>query len=164
MTDMLVKLYDLPREASPLPKGLTVRRASGPEKHQVVTWVSRVFSQGWADEGAVAFARQPIACFIARKNQSIVGFCTYDAPARGVVGHIGVFESLRGQGVGRRLLLTALQDMAVQGYAYAVVGWVGPEAFFTQTAQAIPIPDSSPGMYGNLRAPVDSPYPSDQGR
>lgn len=156
MTDMLVKLYDLPPEASPLPKGLTVRRASGPEKHQVVTWVSRVFSQGWADEGAVAFDRQPTACFIALENQQIVGFCVYDATARGMIGPIGVAERARSQGVGRHLVVKTLQDMAAQGYAYAVVGWVGPGAFFAHTVGAIPIPDSSPGIYRD-RMPVTNP-------
>jgi hypothetical protein len=51
----------------------------------------------------------------------------------------------------------SLQDMAVQGYAYAVVGWAGPEAFFTHTVGAMPIPDSSPGIYGDRMLSADTP-------
>ena len=66
VTDMLVKLYDLPQDLPPLPAGITVRRALASEQHQIVTWVSRVFSQGWAEEAAVAFDRRPVACWVAR--------------------------------------------------------------------------------------------------
>ena len=155
MADMLVKLYDLPPDPSPLPAGIRVRRALTSEQHQVVTWVSQVFSQGWAEEAAVAFERRPVACWVARENQSLAGFCVYDATARGMLGPIGVAERCRRRGVGRHLVVKSLQDMADQGYAYAVVGWAGPDAFFTRTVGAMPIPDSSPGIYRN-RMPL--PY------
>jgi hypothetical protein len=147
VTDMLVKLYDLPQDLPPLPAGITVRRALATEQHQIVTWVSQVFSQGWAEEAAVAFDRRPVACWVARANQSPAGFCVYDATARGVLGPIGVAEHCQLQGVGRHLVVKSLQDMADQGYAYAVVGWAGPDVFFSHTVGAMPIPDSSPGMY-----------------
>jgi len=150
MADMLVKLYDLPSVPTPASPDICVRRALGPEKQQVVAWVARFFSQGWADEGDLAFTRQPVACFIAHTERSIVGFCAYDATARGLLGPIGVIENMRGRGIGRCLLLTALKDMAAQGYAYAVVGWAGPEAFFARTARAVPIAGSDPGIYRNL--------------
>ena len=157
MTDMLVKLYDLPRDAPPVPKGITVRRVLESEKDQIVRWVSRVFSQGWADECAVAFDRQPRACFIAWSKQDILGFCVYDATARGMLGPVGVAEHAQSQGVGRHLVVKTLQDMAAQGYAYAVVGWVGPDTFFAHTVGAIPIPDSSPGIYRDRMPPADIP-------
>ena len=75
-------------------------------------------------------------------------------------GHVvGVVR--HGQGIGRCLLLTALKDMTAQGYAYAVIGWVGPEAFFAKTANALPIPDSSPGLYRNMLPDTDNAHPSD---
>jgi len=154
MTDMLVKLYDLPRETPPLPKGITVRRALGSEKHHIQTWVSRVFSQGWADECKPAFDRQPVACFIARENQQLLGFCVYDATARGMLGPVGVDARFHRQGVGRHLVVTTLKDMAARGYAYAVVGWVGPKAFFTHTVGAIPITGSSPGIYRDRQSNI----------
>jgi GNAT superfamily N-acetyltransferase len=150
MADMLVKLYDLPCEAPPLPSGITVRRALGPEKTPVVEWVASAFSRGWADECELAIARRPIACFIAHEGHALAGFCSYDATARGLLGPIGVAERYRGKGLGRCLVLAALKDMAAQGYAYAVVGWAGPQDFFARTAGAIPIPDSKPGLYRGL--------------
>lgn len=147
MTDMLVKLYDRPPITPPLPQGIVVCRALGSEIDQVTTWVSHVFSQGWADECERAFDHQPAACFIARHNQLLIGFCVYDATARGMLGPVGVAEGYHRQGIGRHLVVRTLKDMADQGYAYAVVGWVGPEAFFAHTVGAVPIPGSSPGIY-----------------
>ena len=161
MADMLVKLYDLPSGDLSVPPGIIVRRALGPEKDQVLAWVARSFSQGWADECEFSFARPPIACFLALKDQVIVGFCAYDATARGLLGPIGVTESHHGQGIGRCLLLAALRDMTAQGYAYAVIGWVGPETFFAKTVNALPIPDSSPGLYRDRLPDTDSAGPSD---
>jgi predicted N-acetyltransferase YhbS len=157
---MLVKLYDLPQDLSPLPTGIIVRRALESEQQQVVTWVSRVFSQGWADEAVVAFGRQPVACLIAWENHSLAGFCVYDAAARGMLGPIGVAEHCQDRGIGRYLLVKSLQDMAAQGYAYAVVGWAGPAAFFTHAVGAMPIPDSSPGMYRDRRSNIDDLSPA----
>ena len=159
MTDMLVKLYDLPDQLPSLPQGVKIRRAFGPEKHQVVAWVTRRYSQGWADECELAFNRQPIACFIAQLDRQIIGFCVYDATARGLLGPIGVAREYQRQGIGRQLVVTTLRDMAAQGYAYAVVGWAGPQAFFSQTVGAIPVPDSRPGFFTDLLSdPADGPH------
>ncbi len=155
MTDMLVKLYDLPDELPAPPPGVDIRRALGPEKHLVLAWAARVYSRGWADECELAFCRQPITCFIALRDRQLTGFCVYDATARGMLGPIGVAHEYQRQGIGRQLVVAALKDMAAQGYAYAVVGWAGPEAFFTETVGAIPIPDSRPGLYRDLLSTSD---------
>jgi len=36
------------------------------------------------------------------------------------------------------------------GYAYAIIGDVGPSAFYERTVGAIQIPDSAPGIYAGL--------------
>ncbi len=159
MGDMLVKLYDLPAKPSALPPGIRVRRALGIEKRHLIEWVVQTFSQGWADECELAFGRHPLACFLAQDGQRLIGFCTYDTTARGMMGPVGVVDRYQRQGIGRQLVLTTLADMAAQGYAYAVIGWVGPEAFFTRTTGAIPIPDSSPGFYRDrLISPSDTSH------
>jgi hypothetical protein len=44
--------------------------------------------------------------------------------------------------------------MAAEGYAYAIIGGVGPAAFYERAVGAIPIPGSEPGIYrGRLRPP-----------
>ena len=73
-----------------------------------------------------------------------------DATMRGFLGPMGLTETARGQGIGRGLLLTALHEMRHMGYAYAILGGVGPADFYRKVAGAIDIPDSSPGIYEDL--------------
>jgi GNAT superfamily N-acetyltransferase len=150
MVDMLVKLYELPIAPPEPPAGFIVRRAFAAEKHVVCEWVSRSFDRGWADECGAAFCRQPIACFVAAAESRLVGFCVYDATARGIAGPIGVARDWRGNGAGRALLLAALCDMRAGGYAYAVIGWVDAPAFFLRTCGAIAIEGSEPGLYRGI--------------
>jgi predicted N-acetyltransferase YhbS len=62
-------------------------------------------------------------------------------------GPFGVLESVRGQGVGRALLLSALNAMATIGYAYAVIGDPSTPDFYQRVVPAVEIPDSVPGVY-----------------
>ncbi len=152
MTDMLVKLYDLPDRDHRLPKDAVVRRALAPERPAVISWVHRAFGAGWAAECECAFGRLPVSCFLARQAEELAGFCVYDATARGMLGPIGVAPPYQRRGLGRALLLAALEAMHAAGYAYAVVGWVQSEAFFRRTVGAMPIPGSDPGLYAGLIA------------
>ena len=43
--------------------------------------------------------------------------------------------------------MATLQSMANAGYAYAIIGGVGPMAFFEKSVGAFPIPGSTPGIY-----------------
>ena len=81
--DMLVKLYALPDSRDVYERlskaGITTRHALAPEKHKVVAWVREHFSEAWASEVEVAFARQPVSCFIAIRQKIILGFACHDA-------------------------------------------------------------------------------------
>jgi GNAT superfamily N-acetyltransferase len=147
MVDMLVKLYDLPTSPAGPPAGVTVRRALAAEKHVVCEWVSQTFGRGWADECEAAFCRQPVSCFMATAVNRPVGFCVYDSTARGIAGPIGVAGEWRGRGLGRALLLAALNDMRAVGYAYGVIGWVDATEFFARSCGAGVIEGSQPGLY-----------------
>jgi hypothetical protein len=154
MTDMLVKLYKLP-PLEPLieaqrAQGIVVRRAIVPEKHHVLNWIRANFSEGWVNECDVTFAHQPVSCFIAVENNSLIGFACYDATARGFFGPTGVSEATRGRGTGKALLLAALHDLKAQGYGYGIIGGVGPAEFYAKAAGATIIEDSSPGMYDGM--------------
>lgn len=156
MTDMLVKLYTLPPLEPALEaqrqQGISVRRAIAPEKHHVLNWVRQHFSDFWVSEVDVAFAHQPVGCFLAVHGETLIGFACYDSTARGFFGPMGVSETLRGKGTGAALFLVCLHDMLAQGYGYAVVGGVGPAEFYSKVAGATIIEDSTPGMYrGMLR-------------
>jgi GNAT superfamily N-acetyltransferase len=150
MSDMLVRLYDLPA----LPpsgvvgdSGIRIRRAMAYELVPVTRWVSATFGPGWEGECAVCFARQPISCFIAVKDERVVGFACYETTCRGFFGPTGVDEAQRGQGIGTRLLLECLHDMRNIGYGYAVIGGAGPVDFYVKTVGAVPIEGSKPGIY-----------------
>jgi GNAT superfamily N-acetyltransferase len=152
--DMLVKLYDLPPSHDALGRlaaaGVSVRRALPPDKHKVLDWIRSMFGEAWASEADVAFARQPVGCFLAIQNKRLLGFACHDATCRNFFGPTGVDTSARGQGIGAGLLFACLDDMRQQGFGYAIIGGVGPAAFYTKTVGAIPIEGSEPGIYRGL--------------
>ncbi|MBB5352616.1 GNAT superfamily N-acetyltransferase [Haloferula luteola] len=154
MIDMLVRLYDLPSggdgEARMEAQGITLRRARAFECHTVREFVGEHFSPKWVSEVEVAMSRQPITCFIATKDRKVVGFACYETTCRGFFGPTGVVESARGTGVGKALLFKALGGLKELGYAYAVIGGVGPREFYEKACGAIEIPGSDPGTYTDL--------------
>lgn len=149
--DMLIKLYDLPdREAyakSLRRQHIRIRRAMPYERRRVVDWVHENFNPMWADECTVAFGRQPIGCYIAVEGDAICGFCCVDVTYRNFVGPIGIAPHVRSKGIGGYLLLTAAEEIYKAGYAYAIVGDAGSPGFFKKVANAMEIPDSTPGPY-----------------
>ena len=152
--DMLVRLYDIPEASARIAAlhqvGIDLRRAIAPERHVVVSWVRQEFGEGWASECEVSFARLPISCFRAQRGNAILGFACYDATAKAFFGPTGVLESERKQGIGTALLLMALQAMAAEGYAYAIIGGAGPEDFYAKAVGAVSIAGSAPGIYAGL--------------
>jgi Acetyltransferase (GNAT) family len=152
--DMLVKLYDLPPSAAALARlseqGVAIRRALAPEKHRVVAWVRENFSEGWASEAEVAFARQPIACFIAVKEGRVMGFACHDATCRNFFGPTGVAPEARKGGAGTGLLFACLEAMREQGFGYAIIGGVGPAEYYAKAVGAMLIEKSEPGVYRGL--------------
>jgi predicted N-acetyltransferase YhbS len=147
--DMLVKLYDLPDSRASFERlrqeGIQTRRALTAEKHKVAAWVRENFAEGWASETEVAFARQPVSCFIAVKEGRIVGFACHDATCRNFFGPTGVDPKARKQGVGTALLFACLEDMRQQGFGYAIIGGVGPVAYYSKVVGAVPSRARSPG-------------------
>jgi predicted N-acetyltransferase YhbS len=49
--------------------------------------------------------------------------------------------------VGRALLLACLHAMRERGYAYAVIGGVGPAEYYRRAVGATAIEGSTPGIY-----------------
>lgn len=161
MPDMLVKLYDLPADASApdrcLASGIRIRCPMPYEKSGVLDMIRREFGTGWADEAGTAFSWQPIRCVIATEQGRIVGFAAYDTTARGFFGPTGVLCSHRGRGIGKALLLASLRALAERGYAYAIIGQAGEKArqFYAKTVGATLIPGSDPGIYRDRLTPAE---------
>lgn len=157
--DMLVRLYDLPLHGQPgqqkerlAKEGIIVRRALAPEKHIVVSWAKEFFNSNWASEVETAYANQPITCFLAVRENDIVGFGCYEATAKAFFGPTGVKEEARGLGVGKELLLECLWQLHHLGYGYGIIGGVGPIEFYAKAVGATVIENSTPGIYkGMLR-------------
>ena len=151
---MLVRLYDLPESQGLYTKvmenGVVLRRPGAYELHLVQEFVRGHFSPKWVSEVQVAFSRQPVACFIATKDNEILGFSCYETTAKGYFGPTGVAESARGLGLGKALLFKALEAQREAGYAYAFIGGVGPKEFYAKTVGAIEILGSDPGIYVDI--------------
>lgn len=154
MTDMLVKLYEIPDDrgflAGPASLGITIRKPLGPEKQFIVDWVREKFEEAWASEVDVALSNRPVSCFVALDRDVLAGFACYDATALGFFGPEGVEEGCRGRGIGKALLLACLLDMKLKGYGYAIIGDAGPMEFYARAVGAVAIPDSTPGIYKGL--------------
>jgi len=151
VSDLLVPLYKLPprSEGVSSAEGVNIRRANSFEMSVVMDFIKKEFSQGWADETAAVFNRQPIPCFIATENRKVIGFATVDSTRRGFFGPTGVAKSERGRGIGKALLIASLWDLWDMGYAYAIIGAAGPVDFYVKTVNASVIPDSTPGIYAD---------------
>ncbi len=154
MIDMLVRLYDLPDSTALYQQvagqSVTLRRARAFEKHTVAAFARKHFSPKWVSEVEVAMSRQPITCFIATRDKTILGFACYDTTQRGFFGPTGVSEDARGLGLGKALLMKSLEALRELGHAYGIIGGVGPREFYAKTCGAIEIPGSDPGTYTDL--------------
>lgn len=151
MTDMLVRLYDLPASwpvvLSCGSGRIVIRRAMSYEQDKIVAWVVSTFNKLWAEECRTAFGRLPIGCHIAVHAGSVVGFCCSDTTFANFVGPIGVDKQMRTKGIGKALLMASLFDQKSRGHAYAVVGDAGEQEFFRIAVGAEPIIGSTPGAY-----------------
>ena len=160
MADMLVRLYALPDPAAALARaeraGVRIRRAEHRERDGTVAFVRATFGAGWVAECLAAFDHRPIGCFVAVRGDAIRGFACHDVTRRNFFGPAGVAAEDRGRGTGAALTLAALAAMREAGYAYAIIGGVGPASFYARVAGAVPIEGSTPGIY----APVP-PTPPD---
>ena len=151
MPDLLVKLYDLENDwgfvQEQQSKGITIRKPLGTENQVLAKWVQENFGGAWASETGAALSNRPVTCFVAVKDNAIIGFGNYDATALGFFGPIGVSEQCRGQGTGKALLLACMLDMKLRGYGYAVIGMTDKLDFYGKCVGATVIPDSDPSVW-----------------
>jgi len=157
MSDLLVKLYDLPINIDEalikFPSEIDIFRAIVPNKNLVVHWVKENFGENWAGECEVSFYNKPVSCFIAIENNiNILGFSCYEATGKAFFGPTGVLEKYRGKGIGKILLLKAMHSLREVGYSYAIIGGAASSAveFYKKTVNAVIIEGSEPGIYKNF--------------
>ncbi len=154
MRDMLVSLLNLPNgtegELKLNQKGIIFKRPIAPELHFVEEWVGANFSAYWASEVRVAFAAKPVTCWIAQKANKIIGFACYDTTTRGFFGPTGTIEEERGKGVGKILTIKALESLRELGFAYGIIGGVGPASYYEKIVGAKIIEGSENNIYQYL--------------
>ena len=158
MADMLVRLFDIPSAAEAVAAvasdAIQVRRALVPERPVVGDFVAAHFAP-WSAEVDICFARQPVSCFVATRGNELLGFACVEAIARGFFGPTGVDATMRGKGIGEALLVESLLSMRAAGYAYAIIGGVGPAEFYARAVGAVEIAGSTPGIYDGMLFPWD---------
>lgn len=158
MADMLVNLLHLPEDETLLKtlerQNIKIHRAMAPDKFRVIEWVAKHSTHSAAGECDVCFSHTPITCFIASQGNEILGYACYDATAPDFFGPTRVLEEQQGKGIGKALLLKSLKAMREKGYAYAIIGGIGPAAFYEKCVGAILIPDSTPGIYKDYLGPI----------
>ena len=98
-------------------------------------------------EVEAAFKHEPPTCYIAVRGNAVLGFACYDVTCLNFFGPEGVAAGERGKGIGRALLLATLHAQRAQGYAYSIIGGVGPAEFYAKTVGAVAIAGSTPGIY-----------------
>jgi predicted N-acetyltransferase YhbS len=155
MPDMLARLYDLPDGTPHCERasaaGYIIRRADPWDRDRLRRFVKEHFGPLWAVEADRAFVHSPITSYVATKDGEIAGFAAYECTRRGFFGPTGVREDLRGNGLGAALLFSCLESMREMGYAYAVIGGVGPAEFYEKAVGAFVIPGSEVGVYASLQ-------------
>ncbi|KIZ43356.1 MULTISPECIES: GNAT family N-acetyltransferase [Rhodopseudomonas] len=153
MSDLLVRLYDLPdirTQEEIAARGIIVRRAMAAEAYVVLPWIEKNFYGPWVSEATRAFTRSPAMIWIAVRQNELLGFACADCSMRGFFGPTGVAKTARGQGIGEALLFATLRGMREAEYAYAIIGGVGPVAFYRKHLDAIDIPGSEQSIYGPM--------------
>ena len=150
MPDMIVRLYALPPLSDALgattKKGVDVRRPIDGEYDALLAWVEDLFPT-WMAELETALIAKPPTSFVAIDAGKPLGFAVYDATRPNFFGPMGVDPDHRRKGIGRALLLSALHAQREQGYAYAIIGGVGPVAYYEKLVSAQLIDGSTPGIY-----------------
>ena len=150
--DMIVSLYNMPDVK--ILKDIKISKAFVSDMDEIMKFIDNELpnEQGWKKEIQYSLMQSPIKVVIATKNNELLGFACYDASAKGFFGPIGVKQSERKKGVGKALLVNTLNYMKSDGYAYAIIGWVGlADKFYEKSVGAKRLPDSTPdkSIYSN---------------
>lgn len=154
-SDLLVKLYNVKDDPELMERlagqGVRINRIFPPDYGKLRQFIRENFSENWAHESESAMANHPASCFVAVKDHKIVGFACYNATAKDYFGPTGVSEECRGLGIGKALLLKCMLALREEGYGYAIIGWSDDATpFYEKVVGAVEIPDSIPGIYGQM--------------
>ena len=90
MSDMLVKLYNIPNsydiEKKLLEEDIRIKKALSPDRSKITSFSKTCAKEDYSDEVNAAFSNNPITCYIATKEKKIIGFACYEATAKNFFG------------------------------------------------------------------------------
>lgn len=94
--------------------------------------------RAWIPEVERTFRNVPISLHIATERDRIVAFSAYDGNnvGTGTFGPMGTDPAYRSRGIGEVLLKRCLNDLHRQGHRRAIIPWVGPLGFYSETVGA----------------------------
>ncbi len=140
LRDMLVRLHRLSSADVAVQRardaGVIVRRPEFADADNQDRLVDREFEPSWRGGVRRALTQRSVKALVAATDDELIGFAVWDLAYRGYFGPIGVAETWRGRGIGAALLLSSLQAMREQGYAYVTIGKVGPAEFYERVCGA----------------------------
>ncbi len=115
-------------------------RATALQRERVLDFIEREFGRIWRFEAAAAFDQDLPTIFIEEVDGEITGFAAHDVNNRGLgfFGPTGVKKSMRGRGIGCRLLRASLADLRRLGYERAVIPWTDALDFYAKCCGAKP--------------------------
>ena len=164
MPDMLVNLgkidfdhfsYDLL-----VSERVRIVRALAPDRLRILSFIEtnipthwpQESSDSWIGECEAAMSNNPPSCFLAVRDNLIVGFACYNATGKGYFGPTGVLVQEQGKQIGKALLMKSLSSLWNEGFGYAIIGWPAKKAmgFYEKTVNAQVIENSSPGIYSRM--------------
>ncbi|GAB5519345.1 MAG: hypothetical protein RhofKO_15960 [Rhodothermales bacterium] len=118
-------------------QGVIIRRAELEDQSEMASFLAEHWP-AWQAEIAVAFEQDPIALHLAVRDTEVLGFSAYDTNniGTGWFGPMGTAPGVRGLGIGGLLLKRCLADLKAQGLAHAVIPWVGPVRFYSNSVGA----------------------------
>ena len=115
-----------------------VHRAMPADRNRVLRFIEKDFGAIWRFEAAHAFNVGEPTIFYAEENGEVIGFAAHDVNNRGLgwFGPTGVRSSLRGKGIGSRLLLASLADLRRLGHQRVVIPWTDAVEFYRRACGA----------------------------
>lgn len=147
--DLLANLYEIEKN-SDKNDGFSIVRVLSPDIYALEGFIKDNFGPGWASEIKAGCYKSNPTVFMALQGNQIIGFAGYDCTCKGFFGPIGVKADVRAKGVGKALLLTTLNAMREDGYAYAIIGdGEGKFGFYEKCCHARRI-ESSNTVYSRM--------------
>lgn len=118
------------------PAATNVRRGRISDGPGLDALIDSHFDPVWQHEVHRSLHRPTPTVHVAERDDRIVGFAAHGVYQPDLFGPLGTDPAYRSSGLGVALLHACLADMAAAGLPVAQIGWLGPEHFYANAANA----------------------------